>query len=80
MVVELFDDGLFGWALRQARLSSNAPVAAETRAEITAALRATGVHVGRSAWGMVRALQSARYGRPLTTVEETVGWCYGDDD
>jgi hypothetical protein len=80
VMIELINDGLYGWALRQARLTGNAPVPADRRTEITAALREMGVHVGMSSWDVVRALRAAREGEPQTSVEQAIGWCYGEDD
>jgi hypothetical protein len=79
-MIELADDTLYGWALRQARLLGNAPVPAATRAEITAALRELGVHVGMSSWEVDQALRAARDGKAQTSVEQAIGWCYGDND
>jgi hypothetical protein len=79
-MIEITNDGLFGWSLRQARLNRNATVPPGSRSEITAALRHMGVHVGRSDWDVITALRAARNGKLQTSVEEAIGGCYGDDD
>ena len=80
VMIEIMDDRLWGWTLRQARLVRNAAVPSDTRVAITAELRAMGVHVGMASYDVVRALREARNGKPHTTVEQAVGECYGDDD
>lgn len=58
-VVELTPDSYFGWRLDQARLENNKSVDDATRAAIIAELRGMGIHVGRSAWQIRRALERA---------------------
>lgn len=58
-VVELTPDSYFGWRLDQARLENNKSVDDATRAAIVAELRGMGIHVGRSAWQIRRALERA---------------------
>ena len=58
-VVELTPDTYFGWRLDQARLENNKAVDETTREAIVAELRGMGVHVGRSAWQVRRALERA---------------------
>jgi hypothetical protein len=58
-VVELTRDAVFGWRLNEARARSNAAVSKPDQALLAADLRALGVHVGRTHWGLVSSLQCA---------------------
>jgi hypothetical protein len=55
-VVELADDRLFGWRLREVKLANNEAVPTDQRAPFIEVLRALGVHVGRCAGGVSRSL------------------------
>jgi len=79
-VVELTPDTFFGWRLDQARLENNRSVDAATREAIVAELRGMGVHVGRSAWQIRRALERAASPKfELETVDATIADCFTDD-
>jgi hypothetical protein len=58
-VVEITRDAVYGWRLNEARSRSNASIGQADRPALTAALAAMGVHVGRTHWGLVSALQCA---------------------
>lgn len=60
--LELMDDRLFGWRLNEARRAGNVEISREQRREITATLRALGVHVGRSVGQLTTMLWRARRG------------------
>jgi hypothetical protein len=66
-VIEVTPDTYFGWRLDQARLENNKAVDEVTRAAIVEELRGMGIHVGRSAWQIRRAL--ARAGSPTFELE-----------
>jgi hypothetical protein len=66
-VIEVTPDSYFGWRLDQARLENNKAVDEATRAAIVAELRGMGIHVGRSAWQIRRALERA--GSPTFALE-----------
>uniref|UniRef100_B0T357 Uncharacterized protein n=1 Tax=Caulobacter sp. (strain K31) TaxID=366602 RepID=B0T357_CAUSK len=66
-VVEVTPDSYFGWRLDQARLENNKSVDEATRAAIVEELRGMGIHVGRSAWQIRRALDRA--GSPTFELE-----------
>lgn len=57
-VVEVTRDKLFGWRLDQARLEDNAAVPEPTRTAICEELRSMGVHIGRSEWDILDALDN----------------------
>lgn len=79
-VVELIPDTFFGWRLDQARLQNNQTVEEATREAIIAELRGMGVHVGRSAWQIRRALESAASPKfELETVEAAIADYFTDD-
>ena len=77
VMIELYDDRLFGWSLWQASCVENKPVPAATRHEITFALRLLGVHVGRGAGALEDALDCAARGRPVASIETIITGCYG---
>lgn len=79
-VVELTPDSFFGWRLDQARLENNRSVDEATREAIVAELRGMGVHVGRSAWRIRRALERAASPKfELETVDATIADYFTDD-
>ncbi|MBO9542911.1 hypothetical protein [Caulobacter sp.] len=79
-VVELRPDAFFGWRLDQARLRNNQPVDEATREAIVAELRGMGVHVGRSAWQIRRALERAASPKfELETVDAAIADYFTDD-
>jgi hypothetical protein len=57
VVLEITRDRLHGWRLDQARLADNKPVPPEVREPLVEALRAMGVHVGRSLWDLTNGLR-----------------------
>jgi hypothetical protein len=77
VMVELFDDRLFGWTLWQASCVDNKPVPEPAREEISFALRQLGVHVGRGSGAMQKALSCATYGRPVRSIEDVIRGCFG---
>lgn len=79
-VVELTPDTFFGWRLDQARLENNKSVDEATREAIVAELRGMGVHVGRSAWQIRRALERAASPKfELETVDAAIADYFTDD-
>jgi hypothetical protein len=62
-IVEVTRDKLFGWRLDQARLEDNVSVPEPTRTAICAELHAMGVHVGRSEWDVMDALENSTQAR-----------------
>jgi hypothetical protein len=79
-VVELTPDAFFGWRLDQARLENNKSVDEATRDAIVAELRGMGVHVGRSAWQIRRALERAASPKfELETVDAAIADYFTDD-
>lgn len=58
-IVEVTRDKLFGWRLEEARLEDNASVPEAVRNAICADLRTMGVHVGRSEWEVMDALENS---------------------
>ncbi len=79
-VIELTPDSYFGWRLDQARLENNKSVDDATRTSIVEELRAMGIHVGRSAWQIRRALECA--GSPtfeLESMDATIADYFTDD-
>lgn len=79
-VVELIPDGFFGWRLDQARLRNNQTVDEATREAIVGELRGMGVHVGRSAWQIRRALEQAASPKfQLETVDAAIADYFTDD-
>lgn len=72
-IVEITRDKLFGWRLEQARLEDNASVPEPTRAAICAELRSMGVHVGRTEWEVMDAIENAAEPRfMLKPVEDQI--------
>lgn len=79
-VIELTPDSFFGWRLDQARLRSNKGVDEATRQAIVAELRGMGLHVGRSAWQVRRALnQAASPGFKLEPLDAAIAEYFTDD-
>lgn len=79
-VVELIPDGFFGWRLDQARRRNNQSVDEATREAIVGELRGMGVHVGRSAWQIRRALEEAASPKfQLTPVDDAIADYFTDD-
>ncbi|MBI1682150.1 hypothetical protein [Caulobacter hibisci] len=79
-VIELTPDSFFGWRLDQARLQNNKGVDEATREAIVAELRGMGLHVGRSAWQIRRALnQAASPGFKLEPVDAAIAEYFTDD-
>jgi hypothetical protein len=79
-VIELTPDPYFGWRLDQARLENNKSVDEATREAIVAELRGMGVHVGRSAWQIRRALERAVSPKfELETVDAAIADYFTDD-
>lgn len=80
-VIEIYRDPLFGWRLEQARLAKNKPVLGHMRLEIVEALKSSGIHVGRTSWGLRNALEAAaKPGFKLETLDASIGYLCGDDD
>ena len=79
-VVELTPDAFFGWRLDQARLENNRSVYEATGDAIIAELRGMGVHVGRSAWQIRRALERAASPKfELETIDAAIADYFTDD-
>jgi len=79
-VIELTPDTYFGWRLDQARLENNKAVDEVTRTAIVDELRGIGVHVGRSAWQVRRALdRAASPSFALETLDATIADYFTDD-
>ncbi|KSB88073.1 hypothetical protein AS593_19390 [Caulobacter vibrioides] len=79
-VIELTPDSFFGWRLDQARLRSNKGVDEATREAIVAELRGMGLHVGRSAWQVRRALnQAASPSFRLEPIDAAIAEYFTDD-
>ena len=79
-VIEVTPDSYFGWRLDQARLENNKSVDEATRTAIVEELRGMGIHVGRSAWQIRRAL--ARAGSPsfeLESMDAAIADYFADD-
>ncbi len=79
-VIEIIPDSYFGWRLDQARLENNRSVDEATRIAIVAELRGMGIHVGRSAWQIRRALDRA--GSPsfdLESLDAAIADYFTDD-
>jgi hypothetical protein len=79
-VIEVTPDSYFGWRLDQARLENNKSVDEATRVAIVEELRGMGIHVGRSAWQIRRALDSAGASSfELEPLETTITDYFTDD-
>ncbi|MBO9707176.1 MAG: hypothetical protein J7521_03090 [Caulobacter sp.] len=79
-VVELTPDAYFGWRLDQARLENNKSVDEATREAIVEELRGMGIHVGRSAWQIRRALERAgSSGFTLEPLDAAIAEYFRDD-
>lgn len=75
VVLEISRDPIFGWILEEAKVARNGTVPAKARPRLIADLRAMGVHVGRSAWGVRSALERAsRPGWTYEPPDEDVTW------
>jgi hypothetical protein len=81
VVVEIARDRLQGWRLNQARLADNKSVPPEARGPLVEALRALGVHVGRSLYDLDNDLR--RLGRapppPPQSEEAAVAAMFEED-
>lgn len=79
-VIELTPDPYFGWRLDQARLENNKSVDEVTRAAVVEELRGMGIHVGRAAWQIRRALnRAASPSFELEPVDAAIAEYFTDD-
>jgi hypothetical protein len=79
-VVHIMRDRLHGWALCEARLSENMPIAEPMRAAIIADLRSMNVHVGRNDWELEEAIDNLA-NNPSSRApdaEAAAAQCFGD--